>query len=92
MKKLALSLAVLFGVAMVSCGNKDSKECGDSATCTDSVEAVAAEGEVVDSATGDSANVEAVAATETQTVTTEPAKEENKDAKADEQKPEEEKK
>ena len=39
MKKLALSLAVLFAVGMVSCGgNKEKEECNDS--CVDTTVAV----------------------------------------------------
>lgn len=42
MKKLALSLAVLFSVAMVSCGNSEKAAdtcCADS-TCTETAEVV----------------------------------------------------
>ena len=51
MKKLALSLAVLFAVGMVSCGGNKEKEC-DSTCDTTPVEEVAVveEGVVVDSA------------------------------------------
>ena len=57
MKKLALSLAVLFGVAMVSCGGNEKKECADSANCEDTT-VVAEEAAVVT----DSANDTTVAA------------------------------
>lgn len=39
MKKLVLSLAVIFAVGMVSCGDNKSKECEDSTAC-DSTTAV----------------------------------------------------
>ena len=52
MKKLALSLAVLFSVAMVSCGgNKEDKACDS--TCDTTVE-MTEEAVVVDSPVADS--------------------------------------
>lgn len=55
MKKVILSLAVLFSVAMVSCGNKNAEaQDSDSAVV---VEEVAVEEVVVDSAAADSAVV-----------------------------------
>ena len=78
MKKLALSLAVLFGVAMVSCGGKDNKECNDSVCDTPVVETVE-EGVVAVDSTNDSVVAEgaAVEATE-EAPAEEPAKEEKK--------------
>lgn len=63
MKKVALSLAVLFSVALVSCGGNKAAEAADS----DSVEVVAAEVEevVVDSpVAGDSVAVDTAVAVE----------------------------
>lgn len=60
MKKVVLALAVVFSVAMVSCGNKNA-EAADTDTAT--VVEVAAE-EVVDSANGDTTVVAEVAAEE----------------------------
>ena len=87
MKKLALSLAVLFAVGMVSCGgNKDKENCGDT-TVTEEV-GVMEVAPLGDSAQGDS--VVAAGATVAETTTTPEAKdakadnkEEAKDAKAD---------
>ena len=88
MKKLALSLAVLFAVGMVSCGgNKDKENCADSATETVGMEVV----DIVpgDSANGDTTQVAGAAVTETTPAPDAKAdakadnKEEAKDAKAD---------
>ena len=81
MKKLALSLAVLFAVGMVSCGgNKDN----NAADTTVQVEEMA--GEIVtDSVNPDTTAVAGAAVTETTTEAApkeEAAKEENKDAAA----------
>lgn len=59
MKKIVLALAVVFSVALVSCGNKKA-EAVDSDTVVAVVEEVV-EDTVADSATGDSAVVEEVA-------------------------------
>lgn len=56
MKKVILSLAVLFSVAMVSCGNKNA-QAQDSDSAVVAVEEVAVEEVVVDSAAADSAVV-----------------------------------
>ncbi|MBD5186457.1 MAG: hypothetical protein HDS93_04195 [Bacteroidales bacterium] len=61
MKKVVLALAVVFSVAMVSCGNKNA-EATDTAVDTVAVEAV--EAEVVDSANGDTTAVAEVAVEE----------------------------
>lgn len=61
MKKLALSLAVLFSVALVSCGGNKAENC-DSDTCAmDTVVAVEV-AEVVDSANDTAVAAEAVEA------------------------------
>lgn len=66
MKKIALSLAVLFAVGMVSCGGHKEKECED--TCAQDTAVVVEEGvAVVEDTTGavDTVNVAEVAAAET---------------------------
>ena len=76
MKKLALSLAVLFAVGMVSCGGNKDNNAGDTAVEVGVVDEV-----ITTDTTGalDTTNVEAVGATET---TTE-APADKKDAKED---------
>ena len=60
MKKLALSLAVLFAVGMVSCSdNKKAEECDSQ--CPDTTEVVAAEVVEVDTANADTTAVEGAA-------------------------------
>ena len=77
MKKLALSLAVLFAVGMVSCGGNKDNNAGDTIT-TEGVELVDIN-TPGDSATGDSnTQIEEVSATQT---TEAPA--DKKDAKED---------
>lgn len=63
MKKLVLSLAVIFAVGMVSCGDNKSKECEDSAACdTTTAVAPAEEGTTEENAVvTDSTQVEEVA-------------------------------
>ena len=71
MKKLALSLAVLFAVGLVSCGgNKEDKAC-DSVCDTPAVEEVA----VVEEVATDSANVADTAAAAAAEVAEAPAAE-----------------
>lgn len=63
MKKIALSLAVLFSVALVSCGNKNA-EATDSDSMVEETIVEAAVEETVDTATNDTTvQVEAVEAT-----------------------------
>lgn len=79
MKKLALSLAVLFGVAMVSCGGKDNKECNDSPACDSPAVETVEEGVVAVDSTNDSVVAEGAAVEATEEVPAEePAKEEKK--------------
>ncbi|MDE6144299.1 MAG: hypothetical protein K2F94_09530, partial [Muribaculaceae bacterium] len=60
MKKVVLSLAVLFSVAMVSCGGNKNAEVADSDSVV--VEEVAVEEVAVDSVAADSAAVDTVVA------------------------------
>ncbi len=65
MKKIVLSLAVLFSVALVSCGNKAAEATDTDTMPAETIEAVAVE-ESVDTTTKDTTvAVEAVEATET---------------------------
>ncbi len=63
MKKIVLSLAVLFSVALVSCGNKAAETTDSDSMVVDTIEAVAVE-ESIDTTTKDTTvQVEAVEAT-----------------------------
>ncbi|MCH5218579.1 MAG: hypothetical protein J1F07_08565 [Muribaculaceae bacterium] len=61
MKKLALSLAVLFAVGLVSCGGNKEKECDTTCDTTPVEVAVVEEAVVADSANDTAAAVEAAA-------------------------------
>lgn len=70
MKKVVLSLAVLFSMAMVSCGGNKAEATADSDTMVVTDEAV----EVAVDSANDSATVEAAAATDTVVAPVEEAK------------------
>ena len=64
MKKVVLSLAVLFSVAMVACSNKDAKTADSDSVAADTTEVVA-DTTVADSAAADTVVADSAAAVET---------------------------